>query len=77
MAVAWNGVVLRVNLVELPHALRDDTNLDAVASTNGQRLLDGFELAKLRKLIKHQQQPLLLRLLALLFRVKLHVAHKL
>ena len=77
MAIAGDGVILRIDFIELPHALSDDADFDAIARTDGERFLDGFKLAELREFVEHQEKPLLFRLRSILRRVKFHVAHEL
>ena len=67
VTVAGNGVVLGVDLIELPHALRDNADFHAVARADGKGLLDGIEFAELRELVEHEQETLLFRLRVLLF----------
>ena len=62
----------------MSHALCNDADLYAISRTDGERLFNGFKPAKLRKLIEHEEKPLLFRFLAAFFvRIKLHIAHEL
>ena len=45
VTVAGNGIVFRIDFVELPHTLSDNTDFDTVTCADSKRLLDALEFA--------------------------------
>ena len=76
MTVAGNGIVLRVDLIELSHALCDNADFDAIARADCKRLFDALEFPELRELIEHEEKTLLF-LLFFVIRCELHIADEL